>query len=546
MTEEKEPGKLNADARAAGATLDQSLASRAKGPKKGVPKGWIAAVVVVALVVAFAVAWLAPKRSAEAVSRQDTVTIGLKLAPTNLDIRSTAGSAIDQVLIGNVYEGLVAKNESNEVVPALAKSWTVSDDGLTYTFDLHENATFSNGDPVTADDAAWSIQSLIDNQYADYDQLEHFKSVSAPDSHTVVVTLSEPYAELLWVLTGRPGLVFDSKVEKDASTATDLKTDALGSGPYAIGQFNENDSVVLKANGSYWGDNKAQTGTVVLKYYADDNAAVNALSAGDVQVLAPINASLASQFENDDAYVVKTGDGTDKYVLAMNNGKGAATGDIKVRQAIRYAINHDELIASRGGTDVALGGPIPSLDPGYEDLTGLYPYDLDKAKELLADAGYDEGNPLRLTLTYANTYGTEIGDQLRSQLKKANIDLTVNVVEFSTWLQQVYTDKDYDLSLVDHNESHDFVNFSRPDYYFNYTGDHSGDVRKLTEQALSSAGQEESEALLAKAARLVSEDAVCDWLFNYRITTAMNAGVSGFPVNMNQTVLPLYNVVYVA
>ncbi|NEG69464.1 ABC transporter substrate-binding protein [Bifidobacterium choloepi] len=529
-----------------GMTLDPTLAGRLKGPKSGVPKRWVAVLVIVAFIAAFLVAWIVPKSQAEQPTRQDSVTIGLKLAPTNLDIRGTAGSALDQLLIGNVYEGLVARDESNGVKPALAKSWTVSDDGLTYTFSLNRDATFSNGDKLTAADAVWSIQTLVDNQYHDYDQLRNFKSVSAPDDYTVVIALSEPYPDLLWALTGRAGLVFDSKVESNAATATDMKTSALGSGPYAVASFNENDSVVLKANPDYWGESKAQTATVVVRYFTDDNAAVNALSSGDVQVLAPISSSLATTFENNPAYIVQAGDGTDKYVLGMNNAADKATGDIRVRQAIRYAIDHEQLIASRGGTDKLLGGPIPSLDPGYEDLTGLYPYDLDKAKELLEEAGYDENNPLKLTLTYANTYGTEIGDQLRSQLKKANIDLTVNVVEFSTWLQQVYTDKDYDLSIVDHNESHDFSNYANPDYYFNYTGDHAADVQQLTAQALSSASESDSETLLARAARLVSEDAVCDWLFNYRVTTAMAAGVSGFPVNMNQTVMPLYDVVYVA
>ena len=86
----------------------------------------------------------------------------------------------------------------------------------------------------------------------------------------------------------------------------------------------------------------------------------------------------------------------------------------------------------------------------------------------MSEAGYSESKPLQLSLTYANIYGTEIGDQLRSQLKKIGIDLKVNVVEFSTWLQDVYTNRNYDISLVDHNESHDFYQWADPTYYYNY------------------------------------------------------------------------------
>ncbi|KFI69246.1 ABC transporter substrate-binding protein [Bifidobacterium magnum] len=522
----------------AGPSLDPELNLRLKQPRGGVPGRIVALVVALAVIVSFTLAWmLKPSGAAGGVTRQDSVAIGLNLAPTNLDIRSTAGTALDQLLIGNVYEGLLSRNEQNEAVPGLAKSWDVSADGTQYTFALNTGVKFSNGDAMDADDVVWSINELVKHQYHDANQLKFFKSVSAPDSHTVTITLSQPYAQLPWALTTRAGLVFD----KDASY--NYRTKAIGTGPYVITSFIPNDSVSLTANKHYWNIVQPQTPHITIKYFTDDNAAVNALSSGSIQVLSPITASLAAPFRDNDHYVVRAGDGTDKYVLAMNNAPGQPTANKDVREAIRYAIDTKQLIAARGGADSALGGPIPSLDPGYEDLTGLYPHDVAKARSLLARAGYTKDHPLKLTLTYSNTYGTEIGNQLRSQLKQANIDLTVHVVEFSTWLQQVYTDKNYQLSLVDHNESHDFASsWANPDYYFNY---HNQRVQELTEQALSSTSAEESDKLLAQAARIVSEDAAADWLFNYRITTAMDAGVSGFPTVMNQIHMPLVNVVYV-
>ena len=520
-------------------STDASLQAHAKRPGGGPRRSIWAIVAVIVIAVALIVGlwhpWARKADQTQSSGAADTVAIGLKLAPTNLDIRNTAGSALDQVLIGNVYEGLVARSSENKVVPALAKSWDVSPDGLKYTFHLNTGLTFSNGDPLTAEDVVWSINELESKQYHDADALKNFKSVSAPNSDTVVIELTKPYANLLWALTGRAGLVFD----KDAKYVA--KTQAVGSGPYVVAQFTPNSSITLKANPEYWGA-QPKTPTVVVKYFADDNAAVNALKSNEVQVLAPITASLAKPFEDDPAhYTVEAGDGTDKYVLGMNNAADKPTGDKRVREAIRYAIDHDQLIAARGGTDKALGGPIPSLDPGYEDLTDLYPHDVEKAKALLTEAGYTKEHPLKLTLTYANTYGTDIGDQLRSQLKAVNIDLKVNVVEFSTWLQDVYTDKDYDLSLVDHNESHDFTQWSNADYYYNYN---NPKVAELTDEALGSTDDAKRDELLAQAARIVSQDAAADWLFNYRVTTAMDKGVSGFPVNMNQTLMPLAELSY--
>ncbi|KAB7787648.1 ABC transporter substrate-binding protein [Bifidobacterium cebidarum] len=526
-----------------GATTDASLASRAKNPKKNGPKWWlislIAVIVACAVVIGVTVAYGKKNDSADASAKNmvaDTVTIGLKLAPTNLDIRNTAGSALDQVLIGNVYEGIVARDSKNQVAPGLASSWEESKDGLTYTFHLNKNMTFSNGDKLDAEDVAWSINELIAKQYHDADAITAVSKVEAKDADTVAMTLKTPNSNLLWTLTGRAGLVFD----KDAKY--DLKTQAVGSGPYTVAKFVENTSITLKANSEYWGKNKAKTPTIVIKYLADDNAAVNALKSGDVQVLAPITESLAGPFKSDsDKYTVKAGNGTDKYVLGFNNASGSKLADKRIRQAIRYAINHKEIIASRGGADKALGGPIPSLDPGYEDLTKLYPYDQAKAKLLMAEAGYSESNPLELSLTYANIYGTELGDQLRSQLKPIGIDLKVNVVEFSTWLQDVYTNHDFDISLVDHNESHDFYSWADPTYYFGYD---NAEVQKLYNEGVAATTDKERDAKFAEAAKLISEDAPADWLFNYRITTVTAKGVKGFPFDLNQTVLPLYNVTY--
>ena len=273
--------------------------------------------------------------------------------------------------------------------------------------------------------------------------VESLEKAEAVDSDTVKLTLSTPDSNLLWYLTGRPGLVFDKDAEYNA------KTEAVGSGPYTVESFDSASKMALKANPKYWGSaHKAATENVIIKFLTDDNAAVNALKSGEVDVLSPVNATLAKSLDTN-TYQVSAADGSDKYVLAFNcaNSKLA---DKRVRQAIRYGINHEEIIASRGNVDYALGGPIPSVDPVYEDLTDLYPYDVNKAKELMAEAGYSTDNPLKLTLTYANTYGTELGDQLRSQLAKIGIDLNINYVEFSTWLQDVHANGDYELSLVDH------------------------------------------------------------------------------------------------
>lgn len=341
---------------AGSASTDATLNARAKSPKSKGPNKWIIAIIAVIAVVAIIVGVVVFRNNSASSDTAEngtsnTVTIGLKLAPVSLDIRHQSGSAIEQVLIGNVYEGLLSRDSDNKVHPGLAKSWDISNDGTTYTFHLNENMNFSNGDTLDAEDVAWSINQLKEQQYYNANQVESLEKAEAVDSDTVKLTLSTPDSNLLWYLTGRPGLVFDKDAEYNA------KTEAVGSGPYTVESFDSASKMVLKANPKYWGSaRKAATENVIIKFLTDDNAAVNALKSGEVDVLSPVNATLAKSLDTN-TYQVSAADGSDKYVLAFNctNSKLA---DKRVRQAIRYGINHEEIIASRGNVDYALGGPI--------------------------------------------------------------------------------------------------------------------------------------------------------------------------------------------
>ena len=521
------------------ASLNNASKSAYKTNKRGLGKFWLVSVAIVVIAIFSAIVAtltgpqknLASQTSSTQVSNK-TVSIGLKLAPTNLDIRNQSGSSLEQLLIGNVYEGLVARDSKNQVVPSLAKSWEISKDGLKYTFHMRKGVVFSNGHKLTAKDAEWSFNELVAKKYRGSNMVGKVESAKAKGDYTFEIKLKEPNAKLLWALCSRAGLVFDKLANYDA------KTQAIGSGPYLVEKFVPNDRVVLKANPRYKGINKAKTQKVVVRYFVDDVAAVNALSSGSVQALAPIFGQLAKPFKADSKrYVVKAGNTTDKFVLAMNMN-GERTKDKRVRQAIRYAIDHKQIIASRGGTDALLGGPIPSLDPGYEDLTKIYAHNVKRAKSLMKEAGFSESNPLHLSLTYPNIYGTQLGEQLRSQLQQIGIDLKVNVVEFTTWLHDVYNNKNYDLSMVDHNESHDFGQWADPKYYYGYN---NKQVQDLYAKAMLCANTKESNKLLAKAARIVSQDAPADWLLNYKVVTAKVRNLDGMPFDINQVFLPLYN-----
>ena len=263
-------GQENAEEFQFGSSTDASLNAASKSVhntnKRGLGKFWLVsvAVVVIAVVSAIIATFTGPqKNSASQTSSAQvsnkTVSIGLKLAPTNLDIRNQSGSALEQLLIGNVYEGLVARNAKNQVVPSLAKSWEISKDGLKYTFNMRKGLVFSNGHKLTAKDAEWSFNELIAKKYRGSNMVGNVESAKAKGDYTFEIKLKEANAKLLWALSSRAGLVFDKLADYNA------KTQAVGSGPYIVEKFVPNDRVVLKSNPRYKGANKAKTSKVVVR-----------------------------------------------------------------------------------------------------------------------------------------------------------------------------------------------------------------------------------------------------------------------------------------
>jgi peptide/nickel transport system substrate-binding protein len=445
-----------------------------------------------------------------------TVDVGLYLEPTDLNIRTTSGVALDQVLIDNVYQGLVGLDPTGRIVDVLASKHSVSADGRTYDFTLRSGTTFSNGDALDAADVVWSLEQVrktkTDVGNAD---LAAVKSITAPSGSSVRITLTKPDSELLYALAGRAGLVLD----QDATN--DLKTSAIGSGPYRLKSWKQGDSITLTRDAQYWGT-KAKVASVVFHYFSDRATAVNAALAGDLEVLTTVDPTLKTKFRSNQDFTLKSGPSTDKYTLVFNEQRGPLK-TLAVRKALRQAIDPKAIIAAVGGDGVAQGGPIPKGDPGYQDLTSIDPYDPAAAKAAISAAGL---TGTTLTLTIPNVYGSTVSDVLTSEFKAVGITLKVSSVDFTTWLTKVYTDKDYELSFVDHAEAHDFANWVTPGYYFDYS---DAKVDRLYAQATTALSSADADAKLAQAARIVAEAAPAAWLYTAVNQTAIRTTVHGFP-----------------
>jgi peptide/nickel transport system substrate-binding protein len=450
-----------------------------------------------------------------------SLAIGLVAEPASLDFTTTDGAAIPQALLGNVYNGLVKQDETGKIVPDLATSWTLSPDRKTYTFRLVDNAKFTNGQQFTADDAVFSIDRVktawTTSLKSAMDVVQTAKAVSPTE---LQVTLSKPSNDWLFRMTTRIGAMF-SKTGVDK-----LATAPVGTGPYKFSEWKRGDSIVLQRNADYWGT-KPYFGQVTLKYFKDPTALNNALLTGTINVIGTVQAPEAlSQFTSNDKYQVIEGTTNGEVLLSFNNSRPVFK-DIRVRQAIRSAINHQALMDTCwAGRGKLIGSMVPPTDPWYEDLTSVAPYDQAKAKSLLQAAGAT-GATLRLRLPTL-PYATSCGQVVKSQLEQAGLKVQIDQLEFpAAWLTSVLKGGDYDMSIISHVEPRDLRQVFNAKYYTKYD-----DPTLQQYLAAADAGDDATQiAEMKKAARRISEQAAADWLFLLPNLIVADKDILGLPKN---------------
>ncbi len=452
-----------------------------------------------------------------------SLVVGLAAEPETLDFTSDDGAAIPEALLVNVYEGLVELDQATgEIVPALAERWTVSQDGRTYDFTLREGVTFSDGEEFTAEDAAFSIDRVRSDAWTVSlkSGMDVVQEVEALAPTRLRVTLAAPSPGWLFRMTTRIGAMF-------STTGVDaLATDPVGTGPYELVDWRRGDAIELRARDDYWGETP-DVEEVTLRYFADATATTNALLSGGIDVIGTVQAPESlERFAGDDRFRVVEGTTNGEVVLAMNNGGGPLR-DVRVRRAVRHAIDRRALLDTAwAGRGELIGSMVPPTDPWYEDLTGVAPYDPARARALLAEAGVQDLT-LRLRVA-ALPYAVAAAQVVESQLAEVGITADLEPLEFpARWIDAVFTQADYDLSIVAHVEPRDITTFADPGYYWRYD---DPQVQRLLAQA-DRGSEQQQVAALRQAARRLSEQAAADWLFVLPNLMVAESDVQGLPQN---------------
>lgn len=447
------------------------------------------------------------------------VDIQVGLEPTSLDVRSTSGAALVQLMRGNVYEGLVGMSEDLEIEPALASEWEISEDGLTYTFKVREGVVFHDGTPMTIDDVVGSLtaSSAEGSLNPDAKRMTAVASIEATDDQTVVVTLTQRDISFLDTLTTAAGFVTPQTADLDIASTSN------GTGPYTVDQWNQGSTISLKPADNYWGD-APKNGGVTYHYITDATTAATALRGGEIDMIAGANAETAELFRNDDAFTVSEGASTSWMTLGMNNASGPLA-DQKVRQALRQAINKQELIEVIGGGAIEVSSMTVPSDAWYVDTSDSAPYNPEAAEKLLAEAGYEN---LELTLTVANTYDSIITEYIAAELAKVGVNVKIEQVEFATWLENVFKGKEYELTMVLHVDPSTLSYYANPGYYWNYD---NAEVQKLVASAATAASVEDRNKNLSEVAKIVADDSASDWLYSPQTLIVTDSALEGYPTS---------------
>ncbi len=447
------------------------------------------------------------------------ITIGMQLEPPHLDPTSAAAQAIDSVVYTNVFEGLTRFMGDGSVVPGLAESWEISDDGKVYTFKLREGVTFHDGSSMDAEDVKFSLDRARaeDSANAQKALFAGIESVEVVDPLTVKVMLSEPNGLFLFNMAwGDAVIVAPESIEN-------IKTNPVGTGAYTFGEWIQGDSIVLNRNPDYWGDQPALE-KATFKFISDPTAAFAAMMAEDIDAFdnfpAPEN---LPQFEADPRFQVLVGSTEGETILSTNN-KQPPFDNIMVRQAVAHAIDRQAIIdGAMFGYGTPIGTHFAPHHPAYVDLTGDSAYNPEKSKALLAEAGMPDGFETTLHLP-PPSYARRGGEIVAAQLAEVGIKAEIINVEWAQWLESVFKGKDFGLTIVSHTEPMDIGIYARPEYYFQYD---SVDFQTLMETLNATTDPDERAKLMGDAQRLISSDYVNGYLFQLAKLGVANAKVQG-------------------
>ena len=476
-------------------------------------------------------------------SRADTNELVVGIAQDlddSLDPHKTVKAGTREVMF-NVFEGLMKPTPNGDLTPAIAERYEVSEDRMTYTFHLREGVQFHNGETVTAEDVVYSIQRCAAATETGIVQVEAFSVIQAietPDDKTVAITISEASNEFISYMTTA---ILPADYDKQ-------DTDPVGTGPFKFVSRTAQDSVVLEKFDGYWGT-PAQLDKVTLKIMENADSLMMSLQSGAIDLCAHLTSTQVAQLEKD----FNVAEGTMNLVQAMYlNNAVAPFDDVRVRQALCYAVDKQEII------DLAFdgyGSPIgssmyPAFGKYFDDsLTNYYTRDVEKAKALLAEAGYPDGFDMTITVPSNYKPHMDTAEVLVQQLAQIGVNAAIEPIEWESWVSDVYAGRQFQSTVVGVDAStmtaRALLERFTSDYGKNFINYNNAEYDALFQQTLTAYDDAEQTAIYKQMLANLTENAANVYIQDLADLVAVRKGVEGvtfYPIY----VLDLANLHYTA
>ncbi|MDP3342366.1 ABC transporter substrate-binding protein [Frigidibacter sp.] len=367
------------------------------------------------------------------------------------------GGALD--ISSKIFEGLASYDLDMKLQPALAERWEVSPDGLTTTFYLRKDVQWHDGVPFTSKDVAFTLEKIWKVMHPrNRVVMSKVESVETPDDHTVILHLSSPAPYLLAVVNGNESQVVPQHIYDGEDVGARLVSETpVGTGPFKLKEWRKGEAIILERNPDYWQEGKPYLDGMIYRVITDEAARAAAFETGEIQygVFGPVSPCTAQRLVNVEHLGVETKGYQffgSRYIMEVNTRRPELS-DKRVRQAIAHAVDVDFILENVFcGYGVKSTGPVPvELTEFYTPDVPTYPYDPQRAEELLDEAGYPRGadgtrfkiyhDPLPFGASY-----TRAAEVVKQNLLDVGIDVEIRMQDTPTWLTRIYTDNDFDLT----------------------------------------------------------------------------------------------------
>ncbi len=453
-----------------------------------------------------------------------SIVVGIQQDIDSLDPHKATAAGTKEILF-NIFEGLVKPDENGNLVNAVASDYTVSEDGLVYTFTLREGVKFHNGNAVTAEDVKYSLErvsGLLDGTPL-ISTLSTIQAVEILDEKTVQVTVGSANTELIYSFVA--AIIPSGSGEEEGA-------DPIGTGPFSYVSYKPQEGIVLAKFADYWQQGLPSLDQVEFKITGSADTALMELQGGTIDLYAYLTDSQAQTLK--DSHQVIASPSNVVQALFLNNAV-APLDDVRVRQAILYALDKEavnDFVGGGSGTLIS-SAMLPTLKDYYVDLNDTYgtTANVEKAKELLTEAGLADGFDLEIAIPSNYEFHMQTGEVVVEQLKAAGINATIKAVEWSTWLEEVYNGRQYAatisgitcdmtpgylLNRFQTDSSKNFINFANTEYDETYA------------KAQASLDLTEKAAYYARLQEILCEEAGSAFLQVPANMTAISKRLTGY------------------